>query len=214
MKLNNELAKIITSKKEVIFGMVGLNLMVSICALLINSSTGKTVEKVVTPSTGQEIEILSTSLTDVQKTLIDIKTEIKKPKKTINLSHLEENIDDLSKVINKINHENEMKLKAVINQSSRQLNIKLGELEEKVKSYAPKAQQKYLPSGKLPFVVLAIDSIQEIPVLDAAYSNKNIALEEGDVLAGWEVKKVSYPNQIAVFENKNHDLIKISLKRG
>lgn len=214
MKLNSEIAKTITSKKEVIFGMVGLNLMVSICALLINATSTTTIEKVVTPSSGQEIQLLSSNLTEVQKSIADIKFEINKPRKTMNISHLEKNINHLSEAVSKINHENEMKLKALINHNNHELNRKLGVIEDKVQRITPKADKTYLSTDKLPFVVLAIDSIQEVPVLDASYANKNVALEEGDVLAGWEVKKVSYQNQAVVFENKNHELIKINLLRG
>lgn len=71
---------------------------------------------------------------------------------------------------------------------------------------------KMLSENQLPFKVLSIDSIQEIPVASIAYHYKTQALEKGDALAGWTVFEIDFAKQIIEFENadKAHALVRLN----
>lgn len=69
-----------------------------------------------------------------------------------------------------------------------------------------------LPASQLPFKVLSIDSIQEVPVASIAYHYKTQAMEKGDALAGWTVFEINYAKQTIEFENtdKAHVLVRLN----
>ncbi len=71
---------------------------------------------------------------------------------------------------------------------------------------------KILSASQLPFKVLSIDSIQEIPTVSLAYHYKTQALEKGDTLAGWTVFEIDFAKQIIEFENadKAHVLVHLN----
>jgi len=200
-------------RNDVVMYLLLVNILFTF-VLLFKTNVPKVAGVIPNGSPSVEIGLLSSNITDVQKSLSILKTEVGKPKGNLDMKQVESSLSRLSQKINQIASENEMKIKAYINQSNAEINTRLGSISQRVASINNKDSAKYLSVDKLPFAVLAIDNVQEQGVVDVSYSYKNIPLEKGDVLAGWYVKKIDYGHQQALFENKEHMLIKVSLNRG
>tara|TARA_B110000879_G_scaffold162382_1_gene209722 strand:+ start:1080 stop:1751 length:672 start_codon:yes stop_codon:yes gene_type:complete len=160
------------------------------------------------------VSAISTQLTDVQRGLLAIKTEIKKPQKEINLDAVSNGVNRLSGSVTQLLSNNETRVRDIVNQSANQIHQQIGNLSKQVTSIN-KAHKGavYLTAKYLPFNVLSIDSVQEEGVVDVSYLYRTVALETDDVLAGWTLKKVDFLKQKATFENPKHEFVNIQLKR-
>ncbi len=70
---------------------------------------------------------------------------------------------------------------------------------------------QYLDKKALPFEVLAIDSVNEEPVLALKYNYNHIALDKGEKLAGWKVISLDYARQVAEFDDEKGAHVRLSL---
>jgi len=70
---------------------------------------------------------------------------------------------------------------------------------------------QYLDKKALPFEIVAIDSINEEPVLALKYNYNHLALEKGDKLAGWKVINLDYAKQLAEFDDEKGAHVRLSL---
>jgi len=188
--------------------------MVFTCILLFKDNSPPLTEVISNNKSTNEIRLLASNITDVQTNLGLLQKEFKKPKGNLDMKQIENGLNKLTVKINQIANENETKIKTFIDKSNAKINSKLGSISQRVESIKNKNSKKYLSVDKLPFSVLSIDNVQEQGVVDVMYSYKNIPLEKGDVLAQWSLKSVDYGLQLAVFENKKHELVKVLLNRG
>ena len=62
----------------------------------------------------------------------------------------------------------------------------------------------------LPFAIVSIDSIQQVPVASVTYDYKTIPLEKGDALAGWKVVSVDYSKQRLELENAQSERVLVT----
>ncbi|HBD9439217.1 TPA: hypothetical protein ACWM1T_001799 [Legionella pneumophila] len=70
---------------------------------------------------------------------------------------------------------------------------------------------QYLDKKALPFEIVAIDSVNEEPVLALRYNYNHMALEKGDMLAGWKVVRLDYAKQFVEFDDEKGVHVKLSL---
>ena len=70
---------------------------------------------------------------------------------------------------------------------------------------------QYLDKKALPFEIVAIDSVNEEPVLALKYNYNHLALEKGDKLAGWKVTNLDYAKQFAEFDDEKGAHVRLSL---
>ena len=70
---------------------------------------------------------------------------------------------------------------------------------------------QYLDKKALPFEIVAIDSVNEEPVLALQYNYNHLALEKGDKLAGWKVINLDYAKQLAEFDDEKGAHVRLSL---
>jgi len=70
---------------------------------------------------------------------------------------------------------------------------------------------QYLDKKALPFEIVAIDSVNEEPVLALKYNYNHLALEKGDKLAGWKVISLDYAKQLAEFDDEKGAHVRLSL---
>lgn len=159
------------------------------------------------PSTNtNEINSFSEQLSAIQK-------QLNQPAKQPDLSPITQNLNQLGEFIQQLQSKDDHQLGEMF--STEQVAIKkqlesitglLHHLDEK------KQPIKMLPANQLPFRVLSIDSIQEIPVASIAYHYKTQAMEKGDSLAGWTVVRIDFAKQTIEFENidKAHVLIHLT----
>jgi len=165
--------------------------------------------------TGAYVSAISTQLTDVERKLMALTVEIKKPKKDINIDAVNHGVNRLSGSVSELLSNNENKVRDIVNQSTNQINQTIGDLSKQVTGIKQaKKEVIFLTDKSLPFKVLAIDSVQDEGVVDVNYLYRTLALETDDVLAGWTLKEVDYLKQKAVFENPKHELVKVHLKRS
>lgn len=200
-------------RKDVIFWLLGLNLLFSFIAVF-KSPTHSAGKVVYTRNSSKEIGLLASNISDVQKNLSVLQKEIVGNKPNADFERLESGLKQLASKVNHIGNTNELKIKALISEGNAEINSKLGSISKNVASIKSKDGKAYLPIKDLPFKVVAIDNVQEQGVIDVLYSNKNVALEKGDKLAGWVVRDVDYGHQQAVFQNRANQFVKVSLEQG
>ncbi len=94
------------------------------------------------------------------------------------------------------------------------LTKKIQALQEVILSLkGSKKSIEYLDQKALPFDIVAIDSVNEEPVLALRYNYHYIALEKGEKLAGWKVIRLDYARQLAEFDDEKGAHVRLSLSR-
>lgn len=141
-----------------------------------------------------------------------IEKVVKKPQPAIDFSSIENKIKALTKDIadfkkftpEAINQHFEQKL----GETQKILTSQLISITNTVNQMeSDKNPIRYIAVKNLPFSVISIDSIQQIPVASIQYKFKTIPLEKGEVIAGWKIVALDFAHQQIEFENKKKEHI-------
>lgn len=152
----------------------------------------------------ERLDALHSQLESIEKTT-------RKPLPEINLSGITEQIASLSKSINELREADKQHLTQTLSQTEAALGHELHSIREVVNHLdAKKSPVKYLSIKELPFAIISIDSIQQVPVASVAYDYKTIPLERGDSLAGWKIVSVDYSRQRIELENAKSERIVVT----
>lgn len=136
------------------------------------------------------------------------------PVPTLDLSPIKADVAELATLIKHMKNEDEASFNTLLTNTKTELQSKLESIREAITALDEKTHPvKILPSSYLPFKILSIDSLQHISVATVRYGYKTTALEAGDTLAGWLVKRVDFATQTMVFENDEGE-VHLSLTTG
>lgn len=158
------------------------------------------------PANHNELNILGEQLTSIQ-------TQLKQPVKQPDLSPITQNLNQLNNFVQQLKNKDDHQLGEIFTTEQGAIKKQLEGITDLLRHLDEKKQPvKMLSASQLPFKVLSIDSIQEIPVASLAYHYKTQALEKGDVLAGWTVFEIDFAKQIIELENvdKAHVLVRLN----
>lgn len=158
------------------------------------------------PANHNELNILGEQLTSIQ-------TQLKQPVEQPDLSPITQNLNQLNNFVQQLKNKDEHQLGEIFTTEQDAIKKQLEGITDLLRHLDEKKQPvKMLSASQLPFKVLSIDSIQEIPVVSIAYHYKTQALEKGDTLAGWIVFEIDFAKQIIEFENadKAHVLVHLN----
>lgn len=149
-------------------------------------------------------------LNTFSKQLASIQSQLKQPVEQPDLSPITQNLKQLNTFIQQLQNKDEHQLGEMFTTEQVAIKKQLEGITDLLR-HLDEAKQpvKMLQASQLPFKVLSIDSIQEIPVASIAYHYKTQAIEKGDTLAGWMVFEINYAKQTIEFENtdKAHALV-------
>lgn len=152
-------------------------------------------------------------LNTFSKQLASIQTQLKQPVEQADLSPIIQNLKQLNTFIQQLQNKDDHQLGELFTTEQVAIKKQLEGIADLLR-HLDEAKQpvKMLPASQLPFKVLSIDSIQEVPVTSVAYHYKNQAMEKGDALAGWSVFEINYAQQTIEFENtdKAHVLVRLN----
>ena len=147
----------------------------------------------------------------LQNKISTLQDSMNKPTPEINLDGMTQQIQQLSQQLDDVRAQNFNHLDQALNQTETVLINKLDAIQQMVRHLDEKPQAiKYLPIQNLPFSVVSLDSIQHVPVASVAYDFKNVAIEKGDSLAGWQVLSIDYGMQRIEFENGKKERVLIT----
>ncbi len=156
-------------------------------------------------------------LNTFSKQLASIQTQLKQPAEQPDLSPITQNLKQLNTFIQQLQNKDDHQLGEMFTTEQAAIKKQLEGITDLIR-HLDEAKQplKMLPASQLPFKVLSIDSIQEIPVASIAYHYKTQAMEKGDALAGWTVFEINYAKQTIEFENseKAHALVHLNQQEG
>ncbi|HAT7873629.1 TPA: hypothetical protein NQN85_000966 [Legionella pneumophila] len=158
------------------------------------------------PANHNELNILGEQLTSIQ-------TQLKQPVEQPDLSPITQNLNQLNNFIQQLKNKDDHQLGEIFTTEQGAIKKQLEGITDLLRHLDEKKQPvKMLSASQLPFKVLSIDSIQEIPVASIAYHYKTQALEKGDTLAGWTVFEIDFAKQIIELENadKAHVLVHLN----
>ncbi|ARH00460.1 hypothetical protein [Legionella micdadei] len=153
-----------------------------------------------------ELNTLGAQLTSIQ-------TQLKQPVEPPDLSPITQNLNQLNNFVQQLQNKDEHQLGEIFTTEQGAIKKQLEGITDLLRHLDEKKQPvKMLSANQLPFKVLSIDSIQEVPVASIAYHYKTQALEKGDALAGWTVFEIDFTRQIIEFENadKAHALVRLN----
>lgn len=154
----------------------------------------------------QELNILG-------KQLASIQTQLKQPVEQPDLSPITQNLNQLNNFVQQLQNKDEHQLGEMFTTEQGAIKKQLEGITDLLRHLDEKKQPvKMLSANQLPFKVLSIDSIQEVPVASISYHYKTQALEKGDALAGWTVFEIDFAKQTIEFENadKAHVLVRLN----
>jgi hypothetical protein len=137
-----------------------------------------------------------------------LNTKLIQPAATIDLDPLKHDVNDLRELLHQFHNQSDKQF----DEGQFQLQQKLNAIGQALQLLDEKQHPvKFLPASALPFKVLSIDSVQQIPVVSVSFNFKTIPLEKDDSLAGWTVVRLTFSKQKAVFKNKNEEQVVIGL---
>lgn len=151
--------------------------------------------------------------TDVQvikQKIVTLQNELSKKQSTPDLTPITKNIKQLETFIQQLQHKDDHQLGELFSTEQALIKKQLSSIMELISHLEQQKHPiKMLPPNQLPFQVLSIDSIQEIPVATVRYHYKTQALEQGDGLAGWKVITLDFAKQTIEFANteKMHSVV-------
>lgn len=153
----------------------------------------------------QELNILGHQLSSIQNQL----NHDTKP----DLSPITQNLKQLEAFVQQLQNKDDHQLGEIFSTEQIAIKKQLDGITDLLRHlYEQRHPVKMVPATQLPFQILSIDSIQEIPVASVSYQYKSRALEKGDSLAGWTVFAIDFSKQSIEFENKNLAHIMIHLE--
>jgi hypothetical protein len=150
-------------------------------------------------------------LNELQSQLKTLGETVNKPLPEVNLNAITQQIALLSKRLEQLRENDSKQLTETLTQSQNTLGQELHSIKEVVTHLDDKKSSvKYLPLKSLPFSIVSIDSIQQVPVASVSYDYKTIPLEKGDALAGWKVVSVDYSKQRLELENAQSERVLVT----
>ena len=173
-----------------------LGLTVSIGVLLATTdNTRRHHEDSTTPLVLSQLNVLQTKMTALQDSA-------RKPLPDIDLSTMTQQLQQLSQQLENVRAQNLNHFNQALNQTEKVLATRLDIIQRLVRDLDKKRTPiKVLAPKNLPFHVLSLDSIQQIPVASVTYDFKTVPLEKGDSLAGWQMISIDYGKQRLEFKN-------------
>ena len=183
------------------FLFLGLTIGASAVLAITNDKTHHEDNK--TSLVVSKLDVLQTNIATLQE-------QANKPLPEIDLSHMTQQIQQLSQQLEEVRAQNSNHINQALNQTEVSLANKLETIQRLVDHLDKKqAPITFLSPKNLPFQVLSIDSIQHVPVASITYDFKTVPLEKGDSLAGWRLISIDYGKQNIEFENakKEHVLL-------
>lgn len=197
---------ILPTRKGVFFG--GLVLAVSTSSLLGLATTRN--EPSLTQDAVTDTLVVS-RLNELQSQLKSLGETVNKPLPEVNFDAITQQIAQLSSRLDKLREADSKQLTETLSYTQNTLGQELHSIKEVVTHLDDKKSPvKYVPIKSLPFSVVSIDSIQQVPVASIAYDYKTIPLEKGDALAGWKVVSVDYGKQRLELENARAERVLIT----
>lgn len=152
------------------------------------------------------------NVSTLENRLKAIESQLKRPVKDPDLSPINQNLQQLGKIIQQLNNKDDHQLGELFSTGQMALKKQLDGIAELLnKLDEQKHPVKTLPANALPFQVLSIDSIQEVSVASVTYDFKTQALEMGDSLAGWTVVRMDFAKQVIEFKNQDKAHVFLSL---
>lgn len=150
-------------------------------------------------------------LNELQSQLKTLGETVNKPLPEVNFDAITQQIAQLSSRLDQLREADSKQLTETLNHTQNTLGQELHSIKEVVTHLDDKKSPvKYVPIKSLPFSVVSIDSIQQVPVASVAYDYKTIPLEKGDALAGWKVVSVDYGKQRLELENARAERVLIT----
>ncbi|MBA2711543.1 MAG: hypothetical protein H0U57_13255 [Tatlockia sp.] len=136
-----------------------------------------------------------------------LNTKLIQPAAIIDLDPLKHEVNALREFLHQLH-----------NKSDKQFDERQFQLQQKLNTIGQALQlldekqhpMKFLPTSALPFKVIGIDVVQQVPVVSVSFNFKTILLEKDDSLAGWTVVDLSFSKQKVVFKNKNEEHVAIT----
>ncbi|RUQ85143.1 hypothetical protein [Legionella septentrionalis] len=161
----------------------------------------------------QESSSGNQELNSLDKKLTSIQTQLQKPIEKPDLSPITHDLKQLANFIQQLQSKDDHQLGEIFTTEQIAIKKQLDGITDLLRHLDEKKQPiKILPANQLPFKILSIDSIQDVPVASIAYTYKTLALEKGDTLAGWNVVFIDFAKQIIEFENSNKEHVITHLK--
>lgn len=155
--------------------------------------------------------VVVTRLDELQDQLKALDAAVNKPFPEVNLNGVTQQIEQLSSRIEALRQSDSDKLAQTITHSEAAIGQELHSIKEVVTHLDDKTSPiKYVSIQNLPFTIVSIDSIQQVPVASIAYDYKTIPLEKGDSLAGWKVVCVDYSTQRVELENAKQERVVVT----
>lgn len=167
-----------------------------------------------TPSLTQNLStdaLVVSRLNELQHQLKTLSETVNKPLPEVNLDSITQQIAQLSSRLDALRAADSKQWTETLSLTQNTLGQELHSIKEAVTHLDDKKSQVlYLPAKSLPFSVVSIDSIQQVPVTSVAYDYKTIPLEKGDALAGWKVVSIDYGKQRLELENARAERVLIT----
>lgn len=151
-------------------------------------------------------------ITNLEQKIITLQQQLSQKKSAPDLTPITQNIKQLELFIQQLQHQDNHQLGELFSNEQASIKKQLDNIIELVRHLnTQKHPVKMLPPNQLPFQVLSIDSIQEIPVASVRYHYHTNALEPGDTLAGWKVIRIDFAKQTIEFANqeKIHSIVQL-----
>jgi hypothetical protein len=191
-------------KKKALSAMLFIVLAVSGAFIALDKRPESNLQNESTKALALQLNTLQTQLKSVQDGVDRAVLPLE------NLNAITEHINLLSKELMNLREQNSEELNKTLTHTQASLESKINSINDAVSRLDKKAPIQYLTAENLPFKVMSIDSIQQVPVASMAYDFKTIPLEKGDSLAGWKVLAIDYSKQSIELVNakKEHVLIK------
>lgn len=155
------------------------------------------------------------ALTALDLQLNAIQTQLRQPCLQPDLSPITQNMKQLGDFIQQLQNKDDHQLGDLFTTEQVAIKKQLASITDLLKRLD---EQKHpinrLPASELPFKVLSIDSIQEVPVASIAYHHKTQAFEKGDSLAGWTILVIDFAQQTIAFENNEKSQVSLHLQEA
>ena len=141
-------------------------------------------------------QLVMARLNNLQTEFELLQDTVKKPMPDVDFSAITQQINQVSARLEAFRASSANELSETLSHTETTLSNKLDSITDVVTHLdAREAPVKFIALDALPFKVVSIDSIQQIPVASIAYDFKTVPLEQGDALAGWRVVSLDYTAQ-------------------
>ncbi len=192
-------------RKTVLYGALSVTVCMSALMMSFIGSLGAA-----TPHEDPNTQQVLSRLNGLQTQLASLQDIAQKPLPDVDFSVISQQITEVSERLEALRATHSDEVRQTLNHTETALSSKLDSITDVVSHIDPHPSSvKFLALDALPFKVVSIDSIQQIPVASIAYDFKTVPLEQGDALAGWRVVSLDYTAQRIelVNQQKEHVLV-------